>query len=344
MTRPVPLREVRMDPVKFVLSAAATGGMDPRNREWAVKRWGEAFAPVQIDKADLAAAGAKALGPVPSGGVIDKEMFTAIAEASALFRMRGVRKVGFRQAGIFLGGSGAGFLDEGAGLPVLDISIDNIGLDEGAVGGIVIVTRAALHFQPNLESAVHSDLAAAIAKAIDLAAFDVANTGAGPAPPSLVHASPVLPGSGDLSVDLPAMLDAFGGNVGSAYFVGNPEVLASLALQTLGRDVGAKGGDLLGIPALPSQGAPDGQLTLIDAGQIMLARGDDVELSTTNDGVVHISAAPVMSSVVPTPHPSTELTSLFAHNLHAIRGLALTSWALAKSDAAVTLTLGVPLP
>ena len=51
MSRPVYLRETRHDAVKAAITFAACGTSDLDAREWAVRRWGEAYAPLEINKA-----------------------------------------------------------------------------------------------------------------------------------------------------------------------------------------------------------------------------------------------------------------------------------------------------
>ena len=100
--------------------------------------------------------------------------------------------------------------------------------------------------------------------------------------------------------------------------------------------MGARGGELLGIPALTggsiaSPGSPtEGLIVLLDQDAILLADTDEATLGVSRDASLQMSD---------TPEPgAAQLVSCWQYNLAALRAERIISWATRRPGAAVTIT------
>src|SRR5690606_11045651 len=115
-------------------------------------------------------------------GIVDRQIFGTVRERSVLFRLRGLRRTGFRVRTITTSPAIATWVAEGAAAPMLSANIDNVGLARGKVVGMTAATQEALEGTPGIEQLLFNDLAAAYADALDDALLDPANDGSGVPP------------------------------------------------------------------------------------------------------------------------------------------------------------------
>lgn len=325
-------RDVRLDATKTAITFAVLGDSDPDNRSWMVQRWGEAGSPREITKDVSHATTADGLDSSSTTGLIDRELFRALRERALMFRLRGTRRTGFRVRSISVAHSKAVFVGEGSPIPVLQPQISNAGLEPSKIASLSVWTLEALREAPGLEELVFNDLVRATADAMDDAMFDPLNDGSGIAPASLTNGATAIAASADFANDLADLLDAFPGNLAGSYFVTTPRVGAGLSGVPSGRDVGARGGELAGIPVLTSPGAPDGMLTLVDPSSVMTAWDELTEIQTSEAGTVEM----LDSGFVQDPSSGTGalLVPLWQSNLRAIRSLTRAAWKPARPAAA----------
>lgn len=327
MTKQVLLRDRRHDAIKSALAFSQMGSESPDARSWAVRRWGEAGAPKFVDKAVASPISTDSMDATSISGVVDRELFAAVREKAILFRMRGVRRTGFNIRSIAVRNSVAAWVAEGQPIPVLQPTIDAAGLDVAKVAALSVWTQTALETSPGIEGLIFADLVKALIDGLDLALLDPANAGAGVEPASLTNGAPAILSTGNLEVDLAALIAAFDGDLGSAYFTTTPDVATALATAPVGRDIGARGGELLGIPALTSPTAPAGQLALVDPSAVQAAWDENFQLETTKQGSVIMDDAPLGGA--------QNLVSLFQLNLVAFRAIAPVAWSAARPAAAI---------
>lgn len=337
MTRQVFSRDTRLDPIKGMMAFAATGSDSEYARSWAVSRWGPANAPTVIEKADVSAILYDELDTVATG-MIDRQMFAAVQERAVLYRMRGVRRAGFNVRSIVMGGTTAAWVAPGFPIPVSKPTFDNTGLDPFKVCGLTVATLTALQYSPGLERALFDDLVKAVSDAMDEAFLDPANAGVADGMPGAVT-NGIMPlvATSDPAADLAALVAAFEGDLTAAYFTLTPETAVKLAGTGLFRDIGARGGELLGVPVLTAKKAPADSVSLIDPSGIMAAYDEDLLLETGREGSVQMSDTPTNDSTTPTP---TTLVSLWQANCVGFRAVSRVSWETARPGSVALLQGG----
>jgi Phage capsid family. len=333
VTRQVALRETRLDPIKAAICFAVNGTSDLESRAWAVARWGEAGAPREIAKA-VAAGDVEYLDTATSRGLMDRELFRAVRERALLFRMRGVRRTGFRVRATTVSNSRAFWVEEGKPIPVMRPSIDNAGLEPAKVAALTVWTKEALEAAPGIEEVIFGDLVRAFADALDIALLDPTNDGSGVPPAAITNGAPTIAATSDIDDDLAEVFAAFDGDLSTAYWLTTPQIGAGLARDFDGA-VGARGGEIAGIPCLTSPAAPDGQLTLVDPAGIMAAWDGDAELQTSEAGAIEMQGEGDLTQDPPT---GSTLVSMWQANLRAIRGIARVAWVQAGTATPVSIT------
>ena len=334
MTRQVTLRETRLDAVKAAIAFGATGTSNLLEaRAWAVGRWGEAGAPREIAKA-VAAGDVDHIDSSTSTGLLDRELFRAVRERALLFRMRSVRRTGFRVRATTISNSTAFWVAEGEPIPVMRPTIDNVGLEPAKLAAMSVWTKEALEAAPGIEGLVFDDLVRAFADGFDFALLDPANGGSGVAPASITNGATEIAATSDLDDDLAEVFAAFNGDLASAYWLTCPQVAAGLARGFNG-DVGARGGEIAGVPVLTSPAAPDARLTLVDPAGIAAAWDENAELQTSEAGAVEMEGEGDLTQNAPT---GAALVSLWQSNLRAIRGIARVAWTQVGSASPVSIT------
>lgn len=337
MTRQVMSRDVRLDAVKGMIAFAATGTDSEYARSWAIGRWGAANAPTIIEKADVSAILSEEIDTVATG-MIDRQMFAAVREKAVLYRLRGFRRTGFNVRSILTGGTTATWVAPGYPIPVSKPTFDNTGLDPFKICGLAVATLTALQDAPGLEQALFNDLVQAVVDAMDEALLDPTNAGvADGMPGSITNGVTPVTATSDPAADLAALVADFDGDLLSAYFTMTPETAVKLAATGLFRDIGARGGDLLGVPVLTAKTAPADSVALVDPSGVMAAFDEDVLLETGREGSVQMSDAPTNDSVTPTP---TNLVSLWQANLAGFRAISRVSWKTARAGSVALLQGG----
>lgn len=332
MTRSVALRETKLDAVKAAITFAVCGTSDMEARAWAVNRWGEAYTPREINKAADAVM-VSDIDSSTSTGLIDRELFRAIRERALLFRMRGIRRTGFHVRATTISNSTATWVAEAKPIPVLKPTINNVGLAPAKLAAMSVWTREALEASPMIEQLVFADLVRAYTDALDFALFDPDNDGTAIAPASLTNGATAVAATSDIDDDLAEVFAAFTGDLATAVFVTTPQVAAGLARDFNG-DVGARGGEIAGVPTLTSSAAPDGQLTLVDPATVLAAWDEDVELQTSEAGTVEM----LTSGFTQDQPTGAALVSLWQSNLRSIRAIGRVAWEAAGPAAAVSIT------
>lgn len=341
MSRQVSLRNEAHDQVKAMI-ALARGGHHSEARAWAVNRWGEAGAPVELRKA----AGAVTAEGVSGGMTLsDAALFAAVREQAVLFRLRGARRTGFNIRSVTATGSTATWLAEGAAMPLSSAVFDAQGLDIHKVAGGTVATNESLDLGPSVEAAIFADLTAALVDALDLALLDPANAGDDGAPAAITYGATAVTATDSIAVDLAALVAAFEGDLRAAYFAMSPATAAKLSAigdgsgTANGRypDVGVRGGDLMGAPVLVARNAPTDSVALIDPTGLQIAHDDAVLLSSTEAGTFEVADPPVGDSVTPTP---TQTVSMFQTDTRGFKGLFFASWRVARPGSVAVLQGG----
>ncbi|CAN7518210.1 phage major capsid protein [Pararhizobium sp. LjRoot235] len=205
------------------------------------------------------------------------EFFNLVAERSIIGRMAGLRRMPLLTRAIsVIGGSTAHWVGEGKPKPVSAMIFGDSLLPSRKVIALSIVTRELLESSdPAAESVIRTDLVRAMTDALDGAFIDPANAGVADVMPASV-VNGLTP-----SADLPGLVADFGGDLGSAVFVMNPATAAGLSSADR-PNIGARGGEMLGVPTICSRNVPEGVIVLVDPSGVALGEGTAaVSISTS---------------------------------------------------------------
>jgi hypothetical protein len=332
-----------MDFVKACI-ASAIGGADAG--EYASHRWGQKTLPARIasqgglEHFALSRAAVSA-GSTVSGGwaelMVDAEsamteFFSAIRESSLLGRLN-FRRVPLR---VRLLGLSSGFIAawtaEGQSKPISRASFSEDSLAPLKVSCATIVTRELLaSADPASEELIRQDMVAAVAAAIDESLLNPANAGtAGLEPASLTNGVPSISSSGDGLADMRQLVDAFPGRLETAVLIGSPKTFLALHDPMVLPAIGAAGGNVLGIRAIPSSAAGD-TLTLLDPSGVALGIGDVVARSS-DQATIEMDDTPAHEATTPTP--TTSLVSLWQCGAVGLLTELSANWVAARPCAA----------
>ena len=339
MTRPVTLRDQRYDAIKGVIAVALNDQDFDRAAPWAQKRWGMDGWPTHLSKAS----GVTGVSDAGSQIMIDTAMFRTIRERAVLFRMTGTRRVSFRTRSLLASGATANWLGEGAPMPFSKVTFDPSGLPAYKLGAGAVATKEALQLGAEVERTLFDELVRAITDELDATFLNPANAGTGDVVPAAITngVTPVTAtgSTGDeIRADLTTLINGFGGNLRSAYWVMHPTVAAArLGLQDFIDDLGIRGGELMGAPVLTSETAPKTSIALIDPTGIQVAHDDDILLTASEAGTVEIGDTPAQDAMDGT---GAQMLSLFQNNLVGFKGRLAASWKRAQDGAVGIIQTG----
>ena len=139
--------------------------------------------------------------------------------------------------------------------------------------------------------------------------------------------------TGDAADDISALFAAFEGNLASSFLVMHPVVAAAIGLGNSLVNVGARGGELAGVPVLTSRFVPaetsGTAIVLVDAQQVLFAAGP-VDVSTATHASLQMLDNPTTNSSTAT---ATQLVSMFQSNSAALRVERFISWQVVRAGA-----------
>lgn len=290
--------------------------------------------------ADTAAIEKSAVGALAGVGDRSTSDFLAAIRQRTILGRAGFRQIPFR-ARVTAATQGAKgyWTAQGAAVPLSQATLSGITLQPLSVAAITASTGEALaHGSPLVENGLQIDLEAAIAEAIDWAAFDPANTGVpGEVPASLWNGVTPLPSSGDPEDDIAALVNAFTGRLDHAAVITSPTIAAQIAIRTRAQDLGPNGGRWLGLPVFTthamSADSLGGFVGMIDVTSALFAL-DDLQVSRTDEALLELDDDPQGSSTAPTA-ASENLVSLWQTNTIAWMARAAANWRLIGGAAAM---------
>lgn len=319
MTRQVFTRDNRLDGIKAAI-AFAIGGNGEDAYNWAEKRWGGGGFP---DTVARAATGSLTDSDIGSVALSDTALFSAVRERAILFRLN-PRRMGFNTRSLYVDNLTAAWVGQGAPLPVTKANFDNTGLDPFKLGALTVATKESIETGPQVEQSLFDDLTRAIVDELDATFLDPANAGtADVIPAAITNGITPVTATSDPEADIASLIAAFDGNLRSAYFTMAAKTAAKLAATRIGRDIGLRGGELMGAPVLTSETAPETSLALIDPGGIHAAFDNDIRISSSQHGAIEMDTAPTNDASTPT---AADLVPLFSANAIAFKGVLAASW------------------
>jgi hypothetical protein len=224
----------------------------------------------------------------------------------------------------------------GQGNPIASTasSFERIVNDPLKLGAILPVTQEVLRgVGADFESALSADLVRAVAALEGVTFIDPANAGVpDESPASVLFGIPPIVATVSPIADLTALVASFAGDLETAVFVLNPAT--AIALSAAGFDgIGARGGELLGLPAVTSSAVPyseatGGLIALIDPRKILLS-DQGITFDKSDQSLVQIGED---SSGEP------QYLSLWANGLSAIKVVRQLSWQVVQPGCATYLS------
>lgn len=226
-------------------------------------------------------------------------------------------------------GTTAAWTKEGQAVGLSRMTLAASAMRAKKLQGLTAISNEVLRFaNADAERAVRTDLIRAAVTALDSkflstdAAADESPAGA------LRDISPVVSDT-DKERGLAALIAAFAGDLTRAYLVARPDVFTRATSFSRGT-VGARGGELLGIPAIASRNAPADQLILIDPDRIPYG-SVGARAETSRSALIHVAMHPIVTDVDDgaggvTGLPSTDLVSLWQENCTGFIIELLANW------------------
>ncbi|MCZ4091683.1 phage major capsid family protein [Sinorhizobium psoraleae] len=178
-------------------------------------------------------------------------------------------------------GSSGFWVGQGKAKPISRLTFTRESLHPLKCASLTVVTDELLNStDAAAELAIRRDMLRATVTAIDTSFIDPANAGIADLEPASITngVSPQVAGS-DPTADLKSMIANFSGDLETSYFIMRPDVAVSIS----GADrpnIGARGGEVYGVPAITSRSAPANTIVLADAAGIAVGEeGGDVRMS-----------------------------------------------------------------
>lgn len=327
--------------LQFLRATMAGAGSWSRAEDFVTRHYGRSLASELIRKA--------ALGPVTMAE-LDSELaasyrdFVALVDEHSVVGRLALRRVPFDVRYLALTAGAQGYwVGEGKPLPFSLPTLAGATLAPLKVQAAILQTKeVVLGAGPTAQAGFNAELLRAIVAVLDDAFLDPGNAGIAHASPAAVtHSAVALPSTGDdaaaVVADIGRLLEAFGGDLGTAVFVSDPTTAVRLALLgvqgTL--DVTPRGGSLFGVPFLTTRASRrttgGGALTVLDPAGITYA-ADPVTFDQSDAATVQASDTPDD----PVTGGTVEL-SLWHHNLVALRLTQFANWRAERPGAVATL-------
>jgi hypothetical protein len=334
---------------RLAIAMACAKGKDERAAAIAANRWGDESAPARLLKGGVmglnemltkaaVAAGTRVSGnwaaDLVSADGGRSEFFSLVRQQSILGRVPGFRRVPLNTRLVSeASGFSAAWVGEGKAVPVSHATYSDDGtLPPLKVSALGVFSDELLEsVDPAAEMLIRDGLVDACARAIDTTFLDPANAGtSGVEPASVTNGVSAVPSSGDGLQDVRNLIDGFAGDLSRAVLIGTPATFATLHDPVILPSLGIRGGEAIGIPAIPSNHAGD-DLILIDPGGIALGEGG-AELKVSTEGSIQMSDAPTNDAVTPA---ATTLVSLWQCNSAAIMAERYINWQVEQPSVAV---------
>jgi HK97 family phage major capsid protein len=294
--------------------------------------------------------------PLVNYSVLASEFIEYLRPQTVIGRIPGLRNVPFnvrvpRQTG----GATAQWVGEGAPKPVGQQAFDYVSLGYTKLAIISAITQELARFsQPNADTLIRNDLAAAVVQQMDADFLEPTNAGtANVKPASITNGIVAIESTGSseaaIRADVKALFNAFiAANVdptGLVWLMPTSVALAlSLAVNALGQPafpgITMNGGTFFGLPVVTAQSAgfvsdmspTETMVVLVKASDILIADDGQVTIDTSSEASVQMDTAPTNPVVA-----ATVLISAFQQNLLFIRAERFVNWVRARSAAVAVL-------
>ena len=321
---------------RAVITRALAEGGPSSFEAFAIRRWGTAGGLV-------AKAAAGGMTTSDTGVEAVGAWFDLVFEASILGRLQGLRRAPWNVKMNSMASGARGFwVGQNKPIPLSKPAVEGASLPIAKVASLIVVTMESLTAGGQIaEEAFDRDLRRAVTESLDAAFIDVGSSGiADQQPASVAYSGTKIPSQGEVGSDVQAAVDAFYGDLSRAVWVTDPKTAIAIGLSedvAGGRkfpEVGARGGELVGIPVVTSTGSSldssGGQLSLIDPTGISF-NADGIEVSRTVQDVIVMSDDPEND-------PDPQMVSLFQTESAALKSVIRANWDPQRTGGVVTIT------
>lgn len=231
---------------------------------------------------------------------------------------------------------------EGSARPLSRTAFDREVMEALRIAALTVLSDELLRDASNeAESVIRRDLARACAQLLDLSFISPTNAGTvGKSPAAVTNGVTPISATGDIADDLEAAVGAFAGDLESAAWVMHPRVATQIGLRSgsVGADIGARGGNLAGLPAITSQvcpyGSAGGLITLLDASGVLYV-DEGLEVKVSEHASIEMDDDPQGDTT--TPSGGTMLVSMFQTDSVALMVERAVNWK-ALAGAVVTVS------
>jgi len=289
-------------------------------------------------------------GPLVQYQNLASEFVEYLRPMTIIGRIPGLRRVPFKvKIPRQTGAASVQWVGEGKVKPISSLAFDSITMDISKIAGIVVLTDELVRLSsPAAEGLVRDELAAAIVQYMDAQFVDPSKAASDVSPASITYGVTPIPASGTtgaaLRADVGSLIASFldsNMSIASAVWIMTQQTAMRIALMTnaLGQpefaSIGMTGGTFLGLPVVTSEGVPQSGGSPADGFPIILANASDILLA--DDGQMMIDAsreASLQMDSAPDSPPSgtTNLLSLWQHNMMAIKAERYINWAKRRAD------------
>lgn len=309
---------------KYVTALALANGRTADAEIVAETRYGGSVAAV----AKAASVATMTEGPV-GGAFADaaNDFLVAVTDRSILGRLRSVQSFPLKTRLLLPTSDGAAhWIREGELMRASNVTFDQLQFDPRRVAGLTVATEEMLS-QPRGEEAVRRAMVRTVAKAQDVAFLDPAGAGDDLVPTSITFGAETVAATGDGLADLKALAAAFEGNLDTAFLVMRPETAVGLYGGAL-PNLGARGGDAMGIPVITGSDVPAGMVALIDAEGIAFADGG-LDVKVSRHATIDLAN---VEGEDPLPY------ALWQNNAAAIAASRIINWRIIRDGSVAYLT------
>lgn len=263
---------------------------------------------------------------------------------SIIGRIPGLRRVPFKvKVPRQTGASSVGWVGESKVKKVSALAFDSVTLDFAKIAGIVVLTDELVrHSSPSAELLVRDDLAKSIVQFMDTQFVDPTKAADDVSPASITNGVTPVVATGTtaaaLRADIKSLMQAYlDADLTPSDAVWIMSQGIALAISMMTNDLGQpefpgitmNGGTLVGLPVIASEGVPatggsptDGALMILaKAGDILLADDGGVTIDASREATLQMDDSPDSPATA-----STNLISMFQHNMMAIRAEREINW------------------
>lgn len=282
-----------------------------------------------------------------------RDLADALRPLTLLGRLQGLRRVPHNSRLLHVAsGTSGSWTGEGIPVPLGALDFDAASLPPLKVNALAVITaELARSSAPSAEGAISRDVLAACAAAADATFIDPENAGtASVKPASVTSAGTSITSSGSSIAQIDSdlrdavnVLDGADVDLGTAAWIMRGRTAAFLStLRGTGGGLaypgmGIRGGELLGLPALVSNGVPydsnsptETSISLVCASEVWLADDGAAQIELSQQASLQMDSAPAEGAQA--------MVSLWQAGLSAVKVTRFVNWKLRRATGCAVIT------